>query len=106
MGRKEDMLYRKIMSNVSRQLNRIINEAENDDVKTEVQKAADAFEKDIKSTKSNLGDAIQMLKIISKGKEKQFKYKDIPYSELIPELQKRVNGNKTVNERTRRLRKR
>ena len=103
MGRKEDMLYRKIMSNVSKQLDRIINEAEND-IQTEVQKAADAICATNK-TKEQLQGAINMLKAVSAGNG-NFKYKGGSYKDLIPELERRLTDKKSINERTRRSNRR
>ena len=74
MTKREDILYRKIMSNISKSLNRMLNESENesDDLKTRIEKATDYFLKDYKTNggdidSKKLKDAIAWLTTIYKG---------------------------------------
>lgn len=120
MTKREDILYRKIMSNISKSLNRMLNESENesDDLKTRIEKATDYFLKDYKTNggdidSKKLKDAIAWLTTIYKGcpNIKQSKYKeslftDVTYIQLLDSLEKRINdGRISVNERTRRNRR-
>jgi hypothetical protein len=100
MNKNRD-LYNRIMLNVSREVKRLL-ESE-DDVKTDVQKAADAICATNK-TKEELKGAINMLKSVSTGNG-NFKYKGVSYQDLIPELENRLNDKKSINERTRKTRR-
>ena len=107
---QQERLYNQIMSNISRNLRPIIeaamNEAEDDDVKSEVKKAADEICINCKN-KDELKGAIGMLKAVSGGNG-NFKYKGVSYKELIPELERRLNDNKAfINDsyRTKRYRR-
>lgn len=111
MKRSNDILYRQIMSGISKNLKSIIESSMNEDdaVQTEVQKAAEAIWNSCNKNKDQLKGAIAMMKAASgdgKGNG-NFKYKGVPYKDLIPALQKYLNDeNKgSVNERTRRIRR-
>jgi hypothetical protein len=103
MNKNRD-LYNRIMSSVSREVKRLL-ESE-DDVKTDVQKAADAVCATNK-TKEELKGAINFLKSASGDGNGfgNFKYKGVPLKELIPELEKRLNDKTSINERTRKTRR-
>ena len=91
----KDNIYESIMKDVSKIIKKHISEAE--EAKTEVEVAADALVADLKKFNKPLDMAIQLMKIISKGREKQTKYKDVSYDVLIPELEKRLK-ERSVND--------
>lgn len=91
----KDNIYESIMKDVSKIVKKHISEAE--EAKTDVEVAADALVADLKKFNKPLDMAIQLMKIISKGREKQTKYKDVSYDVLIPELEKRLK-EKSVND--------
>lgn len=91
----KDNIYESIMKDVSKIVKKHISEAE--EAKTDVEVAADALVADLKKFNKPLDMAIQLMKIISKGREKQTKYKDVSYDVLIPELEKRLK-ERSVND--------
>ena len=88
-------LYESIMKDVSKIVKRRLMEA--DDHKNEVEAAADKLIADCKKYNKKLEYCIDLMKIISKGHEKQTKYQDVSYDKLIPELEKRIK-EKSVND--------
>lgn len=98
----QERLYNQIMSNISKSIRPIIeaamNETEDNDIKSEIKKAADAICATNK-TKGELQGAINMLKAAS-GDGKgfgNFRYKGVLLKDLIPELERRLNDdNKTL----------
>ena len=67
MKRSNDILYRQIMSGISKNLKSIIESAINEDdaVQTEVQKAAEAIWNSCNKSKDQLKGAIAMMKAAS-----------------------------------------
>lgn len=88
-------MYESIMKDVSKIIKKHISEAE--EAKTDVEIAADALVADFKKHKKSLDMAIDLMKIISKGREKQTTYKDVSYDKLIPELESRLK-ERSVND--------
>ena len=88
-------MYEKIMSDVSKIVKRNLLEAE--DAKSEVEVAADKLISDLKKFNKDLETGIELMKIVSKGHEKEVKYGDVTYDKLIPELEKRLK-EKSVND--------
>ena len=93
--KRNTQIYETIMKDVSRIVKKHITEAE--EAKTDVEIAADALIADLKKYNKSLELCIQLMKIVSKGHEKQMKYKDVSYDKLIPELESRLK-EKSVND--------
>lgn len=107
--KQNDILYRRIMKSISEKLGPIIEDAinEEDSVTSEAQKAAEAIWNSCSKDKAQLKGAIAMMKTVSGGNG-NFKYKGVLYKDLLPVLQKYLDDDNkgSVNERTRRLRRR
>lgn len=88
-------IYNTIMSDVSKIVKRHLEEAA--DTKTEVEVAADKLISDLKKNDKNLETCIELMKIISKGHEKNISYEEVSYDKLIPELEKRLK-EKSIND--------
>lgn len=94
----KNYLYESIMRSISKEVKRALNE--NKDKNDPVVKAADTLCAELKAIHKPLDVAIGILKIIAGGdsettnyntsKFKNMKYKDVSYSELIPELESRL----------------
>lgn len=93
--KRNTQIYETIMKDVSRIVKKHITEAE--EAKTDVEIAADALIADLKKYNKSLELCIQLMKIVSKGHEKQMKYKEVSYDKLIPELESRLK-EKSVND--------
>ena len=95
--KRNTQIYETIMKDVSRIIKKHITEAE--EAKTDVEIAADALIADFKKCNNtmSLESCIQLMKIVSKGHEKQMKYKEVSYDKLIPELESRLK-EKSVND--------
>ena len=93
--KRNTQIYETIMKDVSRIVKKHISEAE--EAKTDVEIAADALIADLKKYNKSLELCIQLMKIVSKGHEKQMKYKEVSYDKLIPELESRLK-EKSVND--------
>ena len=88
-------IYDSLMKDISKVIKKQI--LESDDHKSEIETAADKLVADLKRYNKSLDMAISMMKIISKGHEKEVKYQDISYDKLIPELEKRLK-ERSVND--------
>lgn len=102
---RQEKLYNQIMSNISKKLRPIIeaamNEAEDDDVKSEIRKATDYLIKD--GNIKDLNQAISMLKAMYRPNTpmanslyKRDKFNNVKYLDIIAELERRVNDNKNL----------
>ena len=87
------LLYESIMKDVSKILKRKLTEE-----KTEVEIAADTLINDLKKHRKDLQFAIGFMKILSKGRESKTTYKNVSYDKLIPELEKRLKSDKSLND--------
>ena len=88
-------IYEYIMKDISKIVKKHISEAE--EAKTDVENVADKLIIDINKHKMPLETAISLLKIISKGHEKNITYNEVSYDKLIPELESRLE-KKSVND--------
>lgn len=86
-------LYESIMKNVSKTVKRALMENE---YNLDVKQAADILIDELKTRNNSydfeteLSGAIQMMRIISGNRKDRTYYKGVPYSVLIPELERRL----------------
>lgn len=99
--RNKRLIYEKIMRKVSNIVKRSLLEAEE---KSEVEIAADKILKNLKDIGYNSDDdlrtTIDMMDVLSCNgqKRKTTFFNDVPYSELIPELEKRLKSGKALDD--------
>ena len=87
------VLYESIMRDVSKIVKKALIESE-DKEQSELDKVVETLLKDLKTNNKDLDLCIEFMRIVSKGRESKTFYKGIPYSKLLPELEKRLKDEK------------